>query len=242
MVKTAIEEALEQIEKNYGTDIPNVIILKSDTWHEGIIGLIASKIIEKYYRPTIVMTKSEQVYKGSARSIPAFHMTNFLRSLKEYLIDVGGHAQAAGFSIEKKKLSQFMKAAHKMAEPMLKPQDLEKTLEADIKLSVSQIDVESARSLEALEPFGIGNPHPLFYSQVQLLDAKLMGKTKNHMKLFVQDADNPSPPLELVSFSTGERYTELSKGMNLDIVYNPEVNRWNGREKLNGKLKYFSSR
>ncbi len=241
LVKEAIEAANLQVEREYGTNIPKIIIVRSEAWHEGIIGLIASKLLEKYYRPVIVMTKSDGIYKGSARSIKSFHMTDFLRSLREHLIDVGGHAQAAGFSIEKDKLDLFTKEANKKASLLIKDEDLEKTIEADMKIPVSELDLDVAYDLEELEPFGMGNPHPLFYSQVDLVEAKTIGKTGNHIKMHVKDSEHTSQPLELVSFSTGDRFGELSRGMKLDVVYNAEVNRWNGRERLNGKIKYFSA-
>ncbi len=239
LVKEAIEEAMEQMVKKYGDNIPSLIILQSENWHEGIIGLIASKIMDKYYRPVVIMTKSDGIYKGSARSIPVFHMTDFLRSLKKYLIDVGGHAQAAGFSIDKKNLNIFTQKAEEKAAGMLKPEDLEKIIESDVKLSINHLNIKIARELESLAPFGMGNPSPLFYSQVELIEAKKMGKTGNHIKMFVADPIKQAGTLELVSFSTGDRYSELSPGMKLDVVYNAEVNRWNGQERLNGMLKYF---
>ena len=132
LVKKSVEEAQKKI-SNFQFPISKIIILTSDHWHEGIIGLIASKIAEEFYRPTLVLTKSNENYKGSARSIPSFHITDFLRSLKKYLIDVGGHAQAAGFTIEAKNLPIFETAALKTADKLIKNKDLEKKNKSGFK-------------------------------------------------------------------------------------------------------------
>ncbi|KKQ24636.1 MAG: Single-stranded-DNA-specific exonuclease RecJ [Candidatus Roizmanbacteria bacterium GW2011_GWC2_37_13] len=209
-----------------------MIILVSEKWHEGIIGLIASKIAEEFYRPTIVLTKTDGHYKGSARSIPSFHITEFLRSLKKHLVDVGGHAQAAGFTIEEKKLTSFTTTATKLANKLIKDKDLERIIIVDIKIPVSKINLEIVKSLETLEPFGIGNPRPTFYSEGILTDAKLFGKTNNHLKIFVDS-------LELIAFNQGEKFKQLSRGQKIKVVYSLEIDRWNGREKLRGKIVFM---
>jgi len=236
LVKTAVEKAIKTVEtglKPVSTK-NKIIVLVSETWHEGIIGLIASKIAEKYYRPTIVMTKSDGFLKASARSIPSFHMTDFLRSLKKYLVDVGGHAQAAGFTIEKNKLDEFIEAAEKKADKLISEKDLEKVIETDLKIPLSKINIKLAQSLEKLQPFGIGNPQPLFYSEAGVIDARLFGKTNDHLKIFVKDPTNKSFPLELIAFGMADKYKDLSTNKIINIVYKLEVDRWGGNERLRG--------
>ena len=248
MVATAVEEAKKEIEnlKLKIKNLPKILFLVSDHWHEGIIGLIASKITEAYYRPTIVMTKSDALptgrqgfLKGSARSIPSFHITDFLRSLKKYLVDVGGHKGAAGFTIKKEELEKFMKTAQKEANKLISENDLERKIEADIKIPLSKINMKWIKELEKLQPFGMGNPQPTFYSQGNLIDAKLLGKKSEHLKLLIKE-DN-SFPFEFISFNTGDQFTKLSRGKNIEVVYNLDINRWNGKEKVRGKIIYFSN-
>lgn len=234
MVKEAVAEAIEMVEKSGNKD--KIIILQSDHWHEGVIGLIASKIVEKYFRPTIVMTKSDGFYKGSARSIPALHMTDFLRQHRNLLVDMGGHAQAAGFTIEKGNMNTFMQLAIDKVNSTLTEDKMEKMIEADIKVPVGKLNIPLARSLEQMNPFGIGNPNPIFNSEVELIDAKLFGKTQTHLKIFVKDTQGASFPLELIAFSAAEKFAQLSRGMKLNIAYNLEVDRWTGTEKLRGKI------
>jgi len=233
------------------TMIPKIIILISDHWHEGIIGLIASKITEEFYRPTLVLTKTDIGYKGSARSIPSFHITDFLRSLKKYLIDVGGHAQAAGFTLRKDQLTIFTTTAIKIANKLIKGKDLERKIEADLKIPISKIDLSLVKSLEVVEPFGIGNPRPSFYSEGILTGAQLLGKTQKHLKIWVSNVVKESASvipvktgiqsLELISFNSAEKFKELSRGQKIKIVYNLDINEWNNKKTVQGKIIYLQN-
>jgi single-stranded-DNA-specific exonuclease len=236
LVEKSVKEARENLNSQLvNSKIKNkIIILVSDKWHEGIIGLIASKIAEEFYRPTLVLTKTENGYKGSARSIPSFHITDFLRSLKKDLIDAGGHKQAAGFTLEKNQLNDFTKNAQKLAKKLIKDKDLERKIEADLKIPISKINLDLVKSLEALEPFGIGNPKPTFYSEGILTGAQLLGKTNAHLKIFVDG-------LELLAFNQADKFKSLSRGQKIKVVYNLEINRWNGSEKVKGIIKLISS-
>ena len=236
LVKKSVEEAEINLKSQISNvkSIPKIIILVSQKWHEGIIGLIASKITEEFYRPTIVLTKTNGVYKGSARSIPPFHITNFLRSLKKYLIDVGGHAQAAGFTIEEKKLNDFVTAAQELSSKLIKDKELERKIEVDIKVPVSKVNLELAKALESLEPFGIGNPRPTFLSEDVITNAQLFGKTNNHLKIFIEN-------LELIAFNQGEKFKQLSRGEKINVVYSLEINYWGNQEKVRGMIKFLSS-
>lgn len=237
LVKESLDEAEEMLKRlTFNVERLKIITLISDHWHEGIIGLIASKIAEKYYRPTIVITKVDGFYKGSARSIPALDITKFLRDLKKYLIDVGGHKQAAGFSIEKDKLKNFVGAAEKKADKELSKKDLEKKIIVDFKVPISFVTLRVTVGLERLQPYGIGNPRPTFYSQAEIVDAKVFGKKNEHLKIFVKDPGSKDYPLELISFYTADKFLNLSRGQIMDAVYSLEVDRWGEREKVRGKL------
>jgi len=230
MVEKAVEEARQTIGSDPpGGSDPKIIILVSDHWHEGIIGLIASKIVEEFYRPTLVLTKTDDHYKGSARSIPSFHITEFLRSLKKYLIDVGGHKQAAGFTLEKNQLDNFQTAARELSSKLIKNKDLERKIEADLKIPLTKINLNLVKSLEVLEPFGMGNPKPTFYSEGILTGTQLLGKTQKHLKIFVDG-------LELIAFNQGEKFKELSRGQKVKVVYNLDVNEWNNKKTVQGKI------
>lgn len=234
LVEKSVKEAKEMIKtdiEKFGS-LGKIIILVSDHWNEGIIGLIASKMAEEFYRPTLILTKTDAAYKGSARSIPSFHVTEFLRSIKKYLIDVGGHKQAAGFTLEKNQLGNFKKNAQKTVKKLISDSDLERKIEADLKIPISKITLNIVRSMEALEPFGMGNPRPIFYSEGILTGAQLLGKTQKHLKIFVDG-------LELVAFNHADKFKELSRGQKINIVYGLEINYWGNRERLNGKINFM---
>jgi len=243
ILEKSVNEAILLIKKQSDEfkKLPKIIILKNEKWHEGIIGLIAAKIAEKFYRPAIVLTKNDGVYKGSARSIPDFHITNFLRDLKEWLIDVGGHEQAAGFTIEENKLFDFNKIAQQAAEEKISNKILEKQIVADLKISIDLINLELAKLLEKLQPFGIGNPQPLFYSEGELIAAQIFGKKNEHLKLIIKDPKDTSPSsfLEMIAFNQSSLFRHLFRGQKLEVVYTIEVDQWGERERLRGKIVYL---
>jgi single-stranded-DNA-specific exonuclease len=234
LVKEGVTEAVKMVQEMQ--TIPNIIILTSDHWNEGIIGLISSKITEKYYRPSIIMTKSDGFYKASSRSIPSFHITNFLRGLKDHLVDVGGHSGAAGFTIKAEKLEGFIEEVSKQSPSLFTEKDLERTIEVDMKAPLSLINLKLALLCEQLQPFGIGNSQPTFYSTVQLLDAKVFGKKNEHLKIMVKYPQKQMYPLELIAFGKADTLQELKKNGLINIVYTVEVDRWTGTERLRGRL------
>jgi len=236
LLEKAVEEAKEKFKLQslkYKVS-PKIIILSSGKWHEGIIGLIASKLVDEFYRPTIIMSLGDGFVKGSARSISGFDITSFLRSLKQYLIDVGGHKGAAGFTIEKEKIDNFCAAASKLSSSLLKEKDLERKVELDLAIPLKRVNLSLVKKIETLQPFGVGNPQPLFYSEGELLEAKLFGKNNEHLKIYLKD---DSLPLEFVFFNQGKDFLKLSRGQKMGVVYHLEIDRWGGNEKVRGKGK-----
>jgi single-stranded-DNA-specific exonuclease len=236
-----VEECLKEAEQEINNHLvnnqpPKIIILQSDRWHEGIIGLIAAKIAERYYRPTIIITKSDGIYKGSARSISNFHITNFLLKFKRHLIDVGGHQQAAGFSIDKHQVVNLIKHARQNADHLLQEQDLIKTIRADVKINFPQVSLRLAQALTQLKPFGIGNPEPTFYSEGKLIDAKIFGKKNEHLKIFAQQENTT---VEMLFFYQADLFSRLAKNSSVKTVYKIGVSQWQGREKVTLLLNHL---
>ncbi len=237
LVKTSVAEAntmVEQMKKE--GELPHILILHAENWHEGVIGLIASNILESYYRPVIVMAQGDGQLKGSARSISALHITHFFEELKEYFLNFGGHAGAAGFTMSLDKLEGFKRAAIAKAGKQLKAADLVRKMEVDLSIPVSYATLSLARQIEHLSPFGIGNPSPSFVSRVELMSASIFGKTKTHLKLLVKDIAQSSFPLEMIAFGKADLFSSLSRGQQLQIAYQLDINRWNGKESLRGKV------
>ncbi|KKQ38491.1 MAG: Exonuclease RecJ [Candidatus Roizmanbacteria bacterium GW2011_GWA2_37_7] len=237
LVKEQLAEAQKKVEKL--KEIPKLIILYSNHWHEGVIGLIAGKILEKYYRPTIVMTKGDGFYKASVRSIHGFHITDFLKTLDKYLTNYGGHAAAAGFTLISGKRDTFIKVAQKKADILIDNTMLEQVIEADIKIPIAMATKSLVEKIEKLQPFGMGNPKPTFVSEVVVMHAKTMGKSNDHLKLQVNDPLARSTPVDMVSFGQGEVFKKLTKNQKIQVVYQLNLNRWNGHETVQGIVKHL---
>lgn len=227
LVSESVAEAEKKLQApSYKLQEKKIIILYSSKWHEGVIGLIASRLADKFYRPVIIMTKSGLNYKGSARSIPAFHITNALREHKDLLIDVGGHAQAAGFTMEQKNLNSFVTALTTFADKALTNEDLVKTIKADVKLPLPLITKSLIEKLQLLKPAGMGNPAPAFMSVVVIEKVFTMGKEQQHLKFYTENG------MEFVAFGKGAILNSLSKGEVREVVYIPELNEWNGNQRI----------
>lgn len=225
LVEIGIEQALKQVNE---TD--KIIIVSSPDWNEGIIGLIASKLVEKYYRPAIVLAISDGHAKASVRSITGVDITAFLRIHEKLLISIGGHAMAAGLSIEVKNLEKFKKAILTDAEKNITDEQLIPTTNVDMQIPFELNTLELAHALEKLSPFGVGNPYPVFSTEGQIADKKLLGKNSDHLKLMIKSGD--ILPIECMFFKQGALHDELKIGEKREFVYKLEINRWNGREKV----------
>jgi len=134
---------------------------------------------------------------------------------------------------KKKQLNEFIKNTHKLAEKLIKDKDLDRKIEADLKIPLSKINLSLVKSLEVLEPFGIGNPKPTFYSEGILIGAQLLGKTNAHLKIFVDG-------LEFIAFNQANKFQKLSRGQKIKVVYNLDVDRWRGNEKIKGIVVNFN--
>ncbi len=237
LVKKSVAEAVAIVE--HMNSLPPIIILYSETWHEGILGLIASKLVETYYRPAIVMSRNGEVYKASVRSIPALHVTHFLEQFKEYFIGYGGHAGAAGFTLIGDKRDAFIASATKQASETLKDEDLEKTAHADLAIPIDALSMELALRIEELAPFGIGNPKPVFVSDGEVIQARTMGKDQSHLKMKVADPKNKTARIEMVAFGEGARCDSLVPGTKVRVMYQLDINKWNGTTTIQGVIKHL---
>jgi len=240
LVKEQVAEAEHMVEsQKKDGKVPHLIILYSDHWHEGVIGLIASAMGEKYYRPTIVMTRGDGHYKASVRSIHGFHITEFLGQFQNYLVHYGGHAGAAGFTILEKKRDSFIKKAQFRASQQITDALLKRTIIADLEVPLSLVSKKLSTAIQNLKPFGIGNPQPTFVSSVQVIHARVLGKGKKHLKLQVKGLTPVSSPLETIAFNQANIFKKLHKNQTIRIVYQIRLNRWNGRETLQGLIKHI---
>ncbi len=234
-------------------DPDNVLVLYLPGCHESLAGIIAGKVKEKYQRPTFVLTDAEQGLKGSGRSIEAYDMYEGLVRADSLLTKYGGHKMAAGVSLEKENLEAFRKNLNDNA--ALSKDDLCETVKIDCELSVGAADLNLARELTRLEPFGNGNESPLFMdSDVTFISGSRIGKTGNFGKYRVLSKDGRI--FEMVYFGnaedletyTDEKYGEgagkkLHSGVNVsykfDVCYGVEINSYKGTERVQLRLKHY---
>jgi single-stranded-DNA-specific exonuclease len=232
MVEKAVKTAMGNI---HADRLPRILIVENDMWNEGIIGLIASKLVEKWSLPAIVLTKAEGGWKGSARSVSGFDVTAFLRSLG-VLEHVGGHPQAAGFSLKDTQKELFIQTVDTAAKllPAFAPK--EQRIDAEIPLEL--VSLQLAEGLSLWEPFGIGNPKPVFQSKAQIKKMDFVGKTKSHLKLQLTPPGTDQHVVEMMMFNpTEEQKTQIKTGLTLSCIYTVELNEWRGNRKATGHLK-----
>jgi single-stranded-DNA-specific exonuclease len=220
--------------EEYKEKLPKLIFVSHETYQEGIIGLAAGKLTEQFYRPAIVVSKGEIYSKASARSISGFNIIEAIRASAEFLVEAGGHPMAAGFTLETIKIEKFKERILEEAEKQITQEILEKNLKIDLKLPLSLISLEVWEELKKLSPFGLGNPEPVFAAEAVVKDLRKVGATGKHLKL-VLGFDGSL--IEGIGFNLGGKAEELHLGDKIEIAYSLTLNEWNGRKKLEVKLK-----
>lgn len=216
--------------------LKKLLVVSHESYPEGVIGLVAGRLVEEYYRPAIVISRGEKTSKGSVRSVNGFNIIEFLRNASDFFVNVGGHPMAAGFTVETEKLEKLQEALEEMAESVLDDDTLIRTLRIDMRLPLAVVSQPLYRELQRLAPFGMGNPEPTFLSeQVEIKDIRQLGADKKHLKLLLQQ--DFGPILEAVAFGMGELYNSLKKDDQIDVVYTIDENTWKGNTKLQLKVK-----
>jgi single-stranded-DNA-specific exonuclease len=224
-----LTRAILEVEKL--TEIPNLIILKGSEWPEGIIGLIAGRLTEKYYRPSIVLSENAKgEITGSARSISDFNIVETIESLKEYLTSYGGHPQAAGLRLEAAKFDAFQIAAEAIAAKS-DPSIFQRKLMIDVEVIPEDISMEVIEKIDQFKPFGFGNARPNFLlKDLTYVDGKVIGKDSTHFKGVF--AGSTGQVIEAIGFNKAYSMKGLSKGQKIDIVGNLEINEFGNNKTI----------
>lgn len=213
-----------------------LLFVSDSSYNQGVIGLVAGRLVEEYYRPSVVLAQGEVITKASARSIPGFNIVEAIRSASDLLIDVGGHPMAAGFTVETKNLGELQKRLEERAEKQITDEMLVKTLRVDAEIPFRLIDERLWAGIRDFEPFGLGNPEPVFVTRaVDVVDARVVGNGNKHLKL--QFADEEVGVMDGIAFNMGDLYGKLLSGGRVDIAYSIDMNEWNGKRKLQLKIK-----
>jgi single-stranded-DNA-specific exonuclease len=234
IVDRLLEKARAKVMRELGN---KVLIVKGRNYNEGVIGLVAGKLVEEFYRPAVVISEKKGVSKASVRSIAGFDITKGLREFGDMFESLGGHSMAAGFSIKTDKIDDFKDSFIKYANQNIKDNILKPRLYVDLELDFDLIDNKLLETLSVFEPLGVGNPSPIFLSRgVRVLDAKNVGKDGKHLRLVLNHSQRV---FEAVAFGFGNSSLNVLQGAFLDLVFSIEKNVWNGVESIQLKLKDF---
>jgi single-stranded-DNA-specific exonuclease len=214
----------------------SLIFVHHHSYQEGVIGLVASKLKEEFYRPAIVIAEKGKWAKGSARSIDGFNIIEAIRASADILGSHGGHPGAAGFSIETEKISLLKQRLIDFAQTHLDKKTLKPILIVDVEVNLSDIDLDLYKMIGQLEPFGIGNPRPVFSTpKVRVTDAKTVGSTQRHLKLLL--ADYSGETRGLIGFNMGDYYSKLEPDKLIDVAFSLLVDEWDGEKKIQLKAE-----
>ena len=234
--KQITKEALLQIEENKEQDRFSTVVYQ-ENWHKGVIGIVASRLLEKYYRPTIVFTKSGDKLAASARSVKDFDVYNALEACAEHLEQFGGHMYAAGMTLKEENYQKFKVAFETEVKNTIHPDLLTPEISVDLEMNFSDFDEKFMRILKQFEPFGPENMTPVFLSK-NVIDsgyAKTLGNDEEHLKSFLKQ--NNSPNFNAIGFGLGDKINLVKNRNPFEAVYVLEENEWNGTVSLQLQLR-----
>ncbi len=233
MQSEVVQEALEMIEAD-GSKDDQIIVVHKEGWHKGVLGIVASKIVEKYYRPTIVISVEDGLGTGSARSIEGFHLVEALTNCSSDLETYGGHKRAAGLKVRHDKIDLFRQSINDFAKDILTLETLTPALEIDCEVPFSALNLEFADHIDALEPHGEGNPASLLCTRNLIVKspASLMGK--GTIKFWVSDGQHS---FTAVGFGMSEYQDMIKPNQKVDLAYSIIIDDWNKAPVVQLKLK-----
>lgn len=224
------EEALREISRK---GLRPAIILAGRNWHPGVIGIVASKIADEFYKPTFIFTVEGDVARGSARSIPPFDIYKGISCCKDLLLSFGGHKQAAGLRLLASNLLEFEERMTRIVNESLDHEALVRILKIDSEVSLIEVNHNLIREISMLEPFGFGNPEPILGARMlNVSNPRIVGN--NHLKVLLKQED---VTIDAVGFNMGDFAEEIASAGLIDAAFIPMINEWNGGRYLQMNLK-----
>lgn len=221
-----LDKALEIIQGDKNYEKERVLIVQSEGWNHGVIGIVSSRLTEKFYKPSVVISLEDNKGRGSARSIKNFDMFKNLSKCKSLFEKFGGHEQAAGLSIDKANIGQFRKLINEIADDELAFEDLVPEVKVDKELEFDEINVSNINELKLLEPFGMGNSSPVFMvKNAKIVDVRTIGKEGKHLKILL-DLDNRT--IDALYFNKGDLLETLLTKRKIDVLFTMNVNEFRG--------------
>ncbi len=223
--KKITEEAIEYIENHLDIENQKSVVLYNETWHKGIVGIVASRLTERYYRPAVVLTKSNGFISGSARSVPGFDVYTAIESCRDILENFGGHSYAAGLTLREENLQEFRERFNSLSFDMVESRMMSPQITVDAHVSFADITQELVEGLSLFSPFGPENENPVFLTRgvYDSGGSKLVGRGNRHIKLELLDG-TVTTPVQGIAFSQKDYFARLKEGLPVDICYSIEQN------------------
>ncbi len=214
-------------------------VLFGENWHKGVIGIVASRLIETHYKPTIILTESKGMATGSARTVEGFDVYNAIDACSDLIEQFGGHTAAAGLTLKKENIEAFIQKFDEVVCEQIDDELLIPQVDIDTTLELNQIDEKFNRVLKQFAPFGPHNMRPVFVTDNVFItsNSRKIGEDKTHLRLEVFQQENPDLKFKCIGFGLGHILDELDEGVPFSIAYNIEENHWNGQTTLQLNLK-----
>jgi single-stranded-DNA-specific exonuclease len=234
----AAEEAFKWVEDNCTPEDDFGLVVASPDWHVGVIGIVASKVVERFSRPSILISIGEDgLSKGSGRSVPGFHLLEALNECAPLLEAYGGHVAAAGLSIRTDNIDAFREKFNSVVKSRMSIDDLAPRVTADIETSIDALTPKLLRIIKQMEPFGPGNMRPVLLCRglKHKYPPRIVGQ--KHLKMTLTSG---KVRMDAIAFGMGDRFSEISKAKSLDVAFGLEENEWNGKVSLQMNVKGVS--
>ena len=231
--KSITQEALAMIVPD-----ANSTVVCSEKWHKGVVGIVASRLIETHYRPTIVLTESNGKLTGSARSVSGFDVYNAIDACSDLLEQFGGHKYAAGLTLKKENLTAFIQRFEEVVSTTITAEMQIPKINIDLEMPMEDITMKTHRIIEQMAPFGPSNSRPVFMTKgvIDNGSGRLIGQDKNHLKLAITDTDN-SKTLDGIGFGMSDYFSTIKDKQPFDVCFVLDLNEWNGTSKLQLRIK-----
>lgn len=225
-IERAIHEQARQQVASQGHLADYVTVVADEAWHPGVIGIVASRLVEEFYKPTLVISIRDGIGKGSCRSIDGVNIYDALKSCEDMLIQFGGHSAAAGFSIDANRIDELRRRMTDYCKATVSDDEYTPVVSVDAALLADDIDIDIIDRISALEPYGMGNSTPIFaIMDVTVQDIMLMGQLKNHCKIVLETA---SGTLDAIAWNRPELFRNIFQGMNVKVAFTLQKNEWQG--------------
>jgi len=231
------EQAVKRIKKDKNHQNLKTTVIYDPDWSKGVIGIVASRLIDTFYRPTIVFTESNGLITGSARSVKNFDVYNAIDACSQYLEHFGGHMYAAGLSLKPENLEDFKEAFNREVERTITDEMLMPEIEIDAEINLETIQGKFFRIMRQFEPFGPENHNPFFLTKNCLVKGKPRLLSSKHLKFSVVQAQNRLADFPVIAFHQGHLFEKINSGETFEIVYQIEENQWGGKTTLQLNVK-----